>query len=438
MTSHKVHHSYLALVLLLWSLPAQAQSSRTQFEQERKALLQKIKNIRQILAQTEAKKKVSTGQLAAINKQIEANDLLIQSISHEVRVINQQLAQQLRTIAILEKDLAQLKKEYATMIYLGAKARNDINALVFIFSATSFQELVQRLRSVKQYAKICQKHFYEIKKVRTALQAQRTALEQQGWGKKALLQKRREEQAKLTSLKQQQTKLITTLEQQHTKLVREMAQRNAAVKHLDKLITDILQQGLAVAQRPAQQDSVKPVPKRALTPVAKKLAASFAQSRGKLPWPVKTGFISNQFGVRFHPILHEVKVENLGIDIQTQEEAIAHAIFEGFVKTIAFVPGMNRVVIIQHGAYHTVYAKLKSTVVKVGQHVQAQEPIGVVYTNKDGITELQLQLWKGTQKLNPAWWLAKQAARWADRLQKKGMVRHIALCTRQDLILHTV
>ena len=410
MTSHKVHHSYLVLMLLLWGLPAQARPSKIQFKQERRALLQKIKSIKQILARAEVKKKVSTGQLAAINKQIEANDLLIQSISHEVSVINQQLTQQLRTIAMLEKDLAQLKKEYATMVCLGAKAMNDINTLVFIFSATSFQELVQRLRSVKQYAKIRQKHFYEIKKVRTLLQAQRTELEQQGWGKKALLQKRREEQAKLISLKQQQTKLITTLEQQHTKLVRELAQRNAAVKRLDKLITDIVQQDLAVAQQPAQQDSVKLVPKPPLTPVAKKLAASLTQNRGKLPWPVKTGFISNQFGVRSHPILREVKVENLGIDIQTQEGATAHAIFEGVIKTIAFVPGMNRVVIIQHGAYHTVYAKLKSTIVKVGQHVQDREPIGVVYTNKDGITELQLQLWKGTQKLNPVWWLAKQVS----------------------------
>jgi murein hydrolase activator len=83
-------------------------------------------------------------------------------------------------------------------------------------------------------------------------------------------------------------------------------------------------------------------------------------------------------------------------------------IFSGIVKTIAFVPGMNQVVIIQHGNYHTVYAKLKSTSVKVGQHVESQKPIGIVYTNKSGLTELQLQIWKGPEKLNPAGWLTKQ------------------------------
>lgn len=408
MISCKVYGSYLALALLLWGLPIQAQPSKAQFEQERKALLQKIKGIKQILTQIEAKKKVSIGRLTAMDKQIEANNLLIRSITQEIEAINQELVQQLCTIATLEKDLAQLQKEYAAMIYLGAKAMHDINALVFIFSAASFQELVQRLQYVKQYARVRQKHFQEIKKVRKILQAQRVALEQQGWGKKALLVRRREEQAKLRGLKQRQTTLVATLEQQRTGLHKELAQRNAAVKRLDKLIIDIVQDGLVATSKPAQAAPTA-APQPRLTPSAKRLAANFAKHRGKLPWPVQQGFISNRFGIHAHPALQGIKVENLGIDIQTREGATVYAIFEGVVKTIAFVPGMNRVVIIQHGTYHTVYAKLKSTAVKVGQHISAQTPVGVVYTNKDGITELQLQLWRGTQKLNPAGWLVKQS-----------------------------
>lgn len=409
MISCKVYGIYLALALLLWGLPIQAQPSKAQFEQERMALLQKIKGIKQILTQIEAKKKVSIGRLTAMDKQIEANNLLIRSITQEIEAINQELAQQLCTIATLEQDLGQLKKEYAAMIYLGAKAMHDINALIFIFSAASFQELVQRLQYVKQYARVRQKHFQEIKKVRRILQAQRVALEQQGWGKKALLVRRREEQARLRGLKQRQATLIATLEQQRTELYRELARRNGAVKRLDKLITDIVQDGLVATPKPAQPAPTAPAPQPRPTPSAKRLATNFAQHRGKLPWPVRQGFISNRFGIHAHPVLQGVKVENLGIDIQTGEGATAYAIFEGVVKTVAFVPGMNRVVIIQHGTYHTVYAKLKSTAVKVGQHISTQTPVGVVYTNKDGITELQLQLWRGTQRLNPAGWLAKQS-----------------------------
>jgi septal ring factor EnvC (AmiA/AmiB activator) len=395
---------------LLMVLPLQAQPNKTQFEQERKSLLEHIRSIKKILSQTESKQKVSTGQLTAINKQIETNHLLSQSLNQELEAINKQLAQQFHQIAHLEKELAQLKKEYASMTYLGAKTMHDIHILAFIFSAASFQELLQRLSAIKQYTRLRQKHFQEIQHIRLALQAQQKSLEQQGLGKNTLLQKWRKKQTKLTSLKQQQTKIITTLEQRRTQLLKELQQRNEAVKRLDHLITDLVKREAAIAQQPKQETGTVPKAsnKKILTPAMVALTAAFTQHRGRLPWPVKTGFISNKFGIQPHAVLQNIEVENLGIDIQTQEESRVHAIFGGIVKTIAFVPGMNQVVIIQHGNYHTVYAKLKSTSVKVGQYVEKQEPIGVVYTHKNGLTELQLQIWKGIQKLNPAGWLTKQ------------------------------
>jgi septal ring factor EnvC (AmiA/AmiB activator) len=178
------------------------------------------------------------------------------------------------------------------------------------------------------------------------------------------------------------------------------------------LITDLVKRETAIIQQQKKERSTtsksKSPNKKLLTPAMAASTAAFTQHRGKLPWPVKTGFISNKFGIQPHAVLRNIQVENLGIDIQTQEESIVHAIFGGIVKTIAFVPGMNQVVIIQHGKYHTVYAKLKSTSVNEGQHVESQGPIGVVYTHKNGLTELQLQIWKGIQKLNPAGWLSKQ------------------------------
>lgn len=401
-----VYGGLLTLMLLLSTLPILALSKKTQFEQKRRDLLQRIKNIQQILVQIETKKKVSVGQLTAIDKQIEANNLFIQAITQEIAAIDKQLVQQLGTIATLEQSFEQLKKEYAAMIYIGAKAMHDIKALVFILSANSFQELVYRLRYAKQYAIVRKKNLQSIRRAQEKILRQKTALEQQGCKKTVLLQERHEELAKLTDLKQQQARVLTALEQQHTKLMRELTQRNNAVKNLDKLIADIIQQNLTEVKKHTQQDSTK-LPLQADST----LGANFAQSRGKLPWPVKSGFVSNQFGVRTHPVLREVRIENPGIDIQTTEGAMAHAVFEGIVKTIAFVPGMHRVVIIQHKVYHTVYARLKNTLVKVGQHVQTGTPIGIVYTNQDGITELQLQLWKGNQKLNPMGWLVRGRSR---------------------------
>jgi septal ring factor EnvC (AmiA/AmiB activator) len=79
------------------------------------------------------------------------------------------------------------------------------------------------------------------------------------------------------------------------------------------------------------------------------------------------------------------------------------------VKAVAVVPGdMRYVVLIQHGEYFTVYAKLKEVFVHQGEMINANQRIGIVNTNKSGTSEVQFQIWKNTQKLNPENWIAKK------------------------------
>ena len=100
---------------------------------------------------------------------------------------------------------------------------------------------------------------------------------------------------------------------------------------------------------------------------------------------------------------------NDGIDIQTQENQEVRAVFEGKVKAVAVVPGdMRYVVLIQHGEYFTVYAKLKEVFVQQGDIINVDQRIGIVNTNKNGTSEVQFQIWKNKQKLNPENWIAKK------------------------------
>ena len=296
------------------------------------------------------------------------------------------------------------------LVYTGVKTMKNVNKLVFIFSSSSFHQLIRRLKYIKQYTQARKQQFKEVKKVTALLKTQQCTAEEKKGNKKTLLQAQDQAHDKLLALKQKQVQMVAALSKQHEALQKELAQRNAAVKNLDKLISDIIQKELAAAHsKKSLKPSSQPItPKIMLTPAAKRLSAVFSKNQGKLPWPVKSGFVSGKFGTHAHPVFKEVAVENLGIDIQSHKGETVYAIFSGIVKTIAFVPGMNKVVIIQHGKYHTVYAKLENTTVKVGQHVQAQAPIGVIYTDRAGTTELQFQIWKNTQKLNPALWLMQK------------------------------
>jgi septal ring factor EnvC (AmiA/AmiB activator) len=124
-----------------------------------------------------------------------------------------------------------------------------------------------------------------------------------------------------------------------------------------------------------------------------------------LPWPVTKGFISDRFGRKPHPVLKGIYVENQGVDIQTTAGEGVRTVYAGIVQDVASMPGMNNVVAIQHGDYFTIYAKLRSVSVRVGQHVKAREAIGTVATDKNGVSEIQFQIWKEFTKLNPESWL---------------------------------
>jgi septal ring factor EnvC (AmiA/AmiB activator) len=138
-----------------------------------------------------------------------------------------------------------------------------------------------------------------------------------------------------------------------------------------------------------------------------KLASSFAALRGRMPFPVPSGFISDHFGVHKHPILKGVMINNNGIDIQTSAGSAVHSVYDGVVQSVVNIPGINMVVAIQHGDYFTVYSKLENVSVSMGQRVRTGQRIGSVASDEDGTSEINFQVWKNTVRQNPETWLKR-------------------------------
>jgi septal ring factor EnvC (AmiA/AmiB activator) len=137
--------------------------------------------------------------------------------------------------------------------------------------------------------------------------------------------------------------------------------------------------------------------------------SSFEKAKGFLQMPVKQGFITGKFGTYQHPAYPKVLLENHGVDIRTNKDEVVLAVFGGEIIAVNKVPGAGILVMIQHSKeYYTVYAKLNSTNVKIGQRVNINEHIGITGVNQDGVTELQFQVWKGQIRLNPEDWLSSQ------------------------------
>lgn len=357
-----------------------------------------MKEAQQILSETSNKKKASIGQLNALKRKINAHTKLIRNYSLEIKSLDNKISEDSEVIEALNKDLGNLKKEYASMVYATYKSSGGFDKLSFIFASADLNQFYMRFKYLEQYSSARKNQVKLITQIKNEIEGEKVSLETAKADKNKVLSEQVNEKEKLSQLKSQQDNVLASLKKQETKINRDIDKKKKEMLKLESLIADLLKEELNKSSSPTAR-SVD------LTNVT----SLFEKSKSELPWPVTTGFISGKFGTHPHPVLKRVKVPNDGVNIQTKKNEEVRAVFDGEVKKIAIVPGeFKYVVIVQHGTYFTVYAKLKTVNVKMGQQIARQDVIGEVNTDVDGISEVQFQVWKNTQKLDPELWLAKR------------------------------
>jgi murein hydrolase activator len=410
----------MLLICLSFSIASvsYAQKSKQQLEKEKKQNLKKIVETNQILKETSEQRQASVGQLSALNQQITSRTQLITSMSGEIQLLDNDMRELSQLNAAMEQDMNNLKKEYAAMIYAASKATSSYNKLLFLFSAPSFTQLVMRFKYLQQYSIARKNQVKQVEKIRITLNTQREKLNNKKKEKEQLLNAQINENQNLLALKVQQSQVVDQLSQREEQLKEELAESEKAVNRLEKLMNELVEEEIrkaAEARRLANREKAREeasaseeVSERtsiALTPETAALANSFASSKSKLLWPVKSGFISAKFGKHEHAVLKGVYVDNLGVNIQTNKGETVRAVYDGLVTSVASIQGLNWMVAVQHGDYITVYANLSRVNVKTNQKVKAKDALGEVYTDKDGVSELQFQIWKNFDRLNPEAWL---------------------------------
>ena len=152
------------------------------------------------------------------------------------------------------------------------------------------------------------------------------------------------------------------------------------------------------------EEAARKVEASLLTPAEdQRISGSFESNRGRLPIPVTGAYrIVSHFGQYNVEGLHNVTLDNKGINIQGEPGAQARSIFDGEVSAV-FSFGGTVVVMVRHGSYISVYCNLSSVNVRRGQKVSIRQPLGRI--GQDNI--LQFQLRRETAKLNPESWLGR-------------------------------
>ncbi len=393
-------------------------NSRAQLEIEKKRNLEKIAETKQALENTKEKKEVSVGKIKAIKEQISSQEEQIGLMEQDMELIDMEMQDIVGAKLGLVQKLDTLRHEYASMLYGASKISGKVNQLSFLFSSSSFNDLIMRYKYLQQYTDNRKSQVAQIIKIVALLRERQANLEGKKSDKKRIISAKLTEAQYLEQLKNRQTEMVGELSKKEKDLRKEFEATKKSVNKLESSIATVVAREIARKnrERELKQDrEAKLVKNKAKKTIVKNvtkglddeetaLKKSFEASKARLPWPVQHGFISDRFGIKEHPVLNGVMINNNGIDIQTSASATVRSVYAGEVKDVTEIPGLGNVVLIQHGEYFTVYANLKQIFLLVGQKVRAKETIGTA-GESGGVTEINFQIWHNSQHLNPEGWL---------------------------------
>jgi murein hydrolase activator len=399
----------IALAFNFGEVYGQTKKTRAQLEKEKANIQKQLLEFDQILRKTSDTKKASVGQLNAVNKQLQTRITFIRTLSNEVTLINREIKETESAIEALESDLKNLKEEYAGMVYTSSKLNSGLTMTAFVFSSGTFRQFYMRLKYLKQYSDARKKQVALINEKTVELAYQKDLLEDKKKEKQVVLTKEQEQKQKLDKEKREKQGIVNNLSKQEQDLRKKIAAAKKQQENLNSMIKRIIEEEIRLAEAEAKKknstaskSSGSSIP---LTPEAAALSSSFAGNKGRLPWPVETGFVTKKFGTHPHPTLKGITEDNDGVDIQTTPNSSVRAVFDGEVTKIFTLPGYGGTIVVKHGEYYTMYSKLKVVSVKSGDKVKAKQVLGQVYTNKEGVAEVHFETWKGLQPMNPSSWL---------------------------------
>lgn len=398
---------YILLIFLLFYGTANAQkTSSSTLKQQQESLAKKIDFTKKLLGDAKNVTSATIKELGIINRQINYRQELINNVNEQITEINKLVMEYNSVIQSLQNDISKLKDQFRQMIKFAYKTRNEYNDLMFIFSATNFNEAFKRVKYLKKIEEFRKNQIDLISKAEEKLKLKISKLELKKKEKQSLISLQDLEKVNYEKDKQLRNQTLQLLLSEESKLKSQLDQQTREKAELAQAIKKAIEMELAKTNTVKTKTGFTPTKEMILT------GKSFYGNKGKLPWPVDKGEITEKFGKNPHPVHANVFTYNNGVNISTITGANVRAIYEGEVSSVLVIPGAGKVIIIAHGSYRTVYTNLKESYVKKGDNVETKQLIGSLLPEANGKTseahfEIRQVTETGILNLDPAYWLGK-------------------------------
>lgn len=371
--------------------------SRKELEEQRKKTLEEIGYVDNLLKETEKEKSSGINQIKIIGNKLTLRENVIYGYRAEINLLNERIELNSLALDIMETDLVAMRKQYAQTIVNAYKAKKGNPELGFILSAKDFNQGYKRIKYLQQITKFRQQEAEKIMELLSEIEKAKESLQ--------------EDLMVISDLKGKEEKQKVLLQQEQNKKVKLVGSLGTKEKQLKKELEDkkkIVEKIEAEIARVIEEEKRKNL-KMELTPEMKLIGESFADNKGRLPWPVERGLITSEFGIQQHPVLAYVTENNIGIEITSAGKTKVRSVFKGQVMRVFAIPGANWGIIIRHGAYLTVYQNLINVKIKNGDMVELKQDIGEVFCDEENGSKsiLKFMIFKD-KYLDPEIWISKK------------------------------
>ena len=390
----------------------------------------------------------------ALASEIEDKQMVIDSIRHEVAVLDSGIAVLDQELKALQKELDERREHYKQSVRYMYRNRKSQNQMMFLLSAKNFNQMYRRLRFSDDYATYQKAQSKAVRLKQEQVDQKQQELQGVKSEKTRLLARSEQEQQVLENKRADEQKMVASLRKEQKTVQNLMAQQKKEENELNNSIQKIIEEererarlaaeaearrkAEAEARRQAEQakallaksnnknakdskggksskksrasnkqttardNSSKPTEVEKFTEPAadRKLSGSFTSNKGRLPYPI-TGRYRVIRGIGNY-VIDKVTLPSKSLYIKGEAGAKARCVFDGVVTGIV-ERTTDYVVLVRHGRYISVYSNVARPSVKTGDQVKTNQTLGSLCS--DNMLVFQLRNW--TEPLNPKAWLRK-------------------------------
>ncbi|MGE5579887.1 MAG: murein hydrolase activator EnvC family protein [Bacillota bacterium] len=302
---------------------------------------------KQLQSKTSTEKSV-LAELAKLENQLALANKELNYIEVQLSVTDSQINVTRNEVRETEEKLASQKAAFDSRLVSMYKA-SRISYLDMLLSSGSLSELMARMHYLKQIAVQDSALIDEYCANREALLAKQAELEEYQAKLMGLKASQERKRAEVTSRSHDREQYLNRVQADKEQLAQALDQMQKEADALNKIIADLQAKGQKPQAHPLQ-----------------------------MAWPISGGWISSNYGNRYHPILGYYKWHS-GIDYAANRGTPIKAMEDGTVILAGVNGGYGNCVIIDHGGkVSTLYGHADKLLVKTGQDVIKGQTIALV------------------------------------------------------------